>query len=59
MAGGYLRTNDVAAFDGKQAVVFLGADESHPAAVWIRVHLTDTRNVVENTDGSIMFEPRL
>ena len=59
VSGGYLHTNDVAAFGGKQAEVFLDADESHPAAIWIRVHLTDTRDVVEATDGSIMLEPKL
>jgi hypothetical protein len=47
VSGGYLHTNEVAAFGGKQAEVFLDADMFHPAAIWIRVHLTDTRDVVE------------
>ena len=56
---GYLHTNDVAAFGGKHGEVSLDADESHPAAVYIRVHLPGGRDVVENTDGSIMLEPKL
>jgi len=59
VAGGYLRTNEVAAFGGKQAEVFFDADESHPQDIWIRVHLTDTRDAVEFNDGSIALEPRL
>jgi hypothetical protein len=59
VSGGYLHTNDVAAFGGKQVVVFIGIDGSTPAAAYLRVHLTDSRDVVENADGSIMLEPKL
>jgi hypothetical protein len=59
VAGGYLHSNDVAAFGGKQVVVFIGVDGSTPAAAYLRVHLTDSRDVVENADGSIMLEPKL
>jgi hypothetical protein len=59
VSGGYLHTNEVAAFGGKQVEVFLGVDGSTPAAIWIRVHLADNRNVVVNADGSIMLEPKL
>jgi hypothetical protein len=59
VSGGYLHTNDVAAFGGKQVVVFIGVDGSTPAGAYLLVHLTDTRDVVEEADGSIMMRPRL
>ena len=59
VSGGYLHTNEVAAFGGKQAEVFVDVDDSHPLAIWIRVHLTDTRDAIEWRDGSIGLEPRL
>jgi hypothetical protein len=59
VSGGYLHTNDVAAFGGKQVVVFIGVGGSTPAADYLLVHLTDTRDVVEEADGSIMVRPRL
>jgi len=57
VSGGYLRTNDVVAFGGKQAEVFLGVDESYPAAIRIRVRMPNGRDVVEMMDGSCMMLP--
>ena len=59
VSGGYLHTNDVAAFGGKQVVVFTRVDGSNPAAVYLLVPLTDTRDLVEEADGSIMLRPKL
>lgn len=57
VSGGYLHTNDVAAFGDKQAEVFLDADESHPAAIWIRVRMPNGHDVFEMADGSCMMLP--
>jgi len=59
VSGGYLQTNEVAAFGSKKVVVWLGVDDSTPAAFFIRVHLSNNRDAVEMRDGSIMMEPAL
>jgi hypothetical protein len=59
VSGGYLHTNEVAAFGGKPVVVFTRLDDSNPAATYLLVPLTDTRDLVEQVDGSVMLRPRL
>ena len=55
---GYLQTNEVAAFGGKDVSISLGVDNAHPQVVWIRVNVTKNRDIVELTDGSIMLVPK-
>ena len=57
VSGGYLQTNEVAAFDGKEVVVSLGITDATPQAILIRVRMPNGRDVVEMADGRCMMLP--
>jgi hypothetical protein len=57
VSGGYLATNEIAAFDGKEVIVSLGITDAPPQAILIRVRMPDGRDVVEWSDGSCVMLP--
>jgi len=57
VSGGYLTTNVVAAFDGKEVIVSLSSDDITPQSILIRVPLTNGREIVEMGDGSVQMMP--
>jgi len=58
VSGGYLPTNEVATFAGKEVFVSLGiVAPSEPEAVLIRVRMTNGRDVVVMGDGSVQVMP--
>jgi len=58
VSGGYLRADEVAAFDGTQTTVSLDVDESRPALIWVRVQFPDGCSFAELADGSIQGLPK-
>ena len=53
VARGFLKHEDVSAFDGMEVTVYLTVDDTNSQAVLMRVQLPDGNQVVALTDGSI------
>jgi type II secretory pathway component PulM len=52
VSGGYLSTNDIRGLEDRDAAVSLSIDESDPSTVLIRVHWTESIDIVLMADGS-------
>jgi hypothetical protein len=50
---GFLKHEDVSAFDGMEVTVYLAVDETTPQAVLMRARLSDGSQIVALADGSI------
>lgn len=50
---GYLKHEDVSAFDGMQATVNLNVAETDPQAILIRAQMSDGSQIVALADGSV------
>jgi hypothetical protein len=50
---GFLKHEDVSAFDGMKVTVYLNVDEATPQAVLMRAQLPDGNQIVALADGSV------
>jgi len=50
---GFLKHEDVGAFDGMEVTVYLAMDETTPQAVLMRARLSDGSQIVALADGSV------
>lgn len=57
VSAGCLKPADIAAFAGYRTFVSIQADETSPNSVLVRVETPSGRQVVLNSDGSIMMLP--
>jgi hypothetical protein len=53
IAKGFLKREDVSAFDGMKVTVYLTVDDTNPQAVLMRAQLSDGSQIVALADGSV------